>query len=146
MSNSGSGVANSNALHAAAGGGHLSVVETLLPYSDPKSRDSIALRMAAVNGQMDVVAFLIPHSDPKTRHSEALCWALEQGHMDVVDVLWDASDPKDALWYMKKQGFPSDTVFYIKERLMADKSRAELNNGLQPLLGEKCKTTPKHKM
>ena len=98
--------------------------------------------MAAINGRKDVVSLLIPHSEPKARHSEALCLAAEQGH-------WDVSDPKDALWYLKKQGFAREVFLPIEERLLvdeADEMRAELNSELRNVLDGKPKNARKQKM
>ncbi len=82
------------ALRLAAGNGHLEIVKLLLPASDPKADDSLALQWAAMNGHLEVVKLLLPVSDPRANNSSALRWSAMNGHLEVAKLLLPVSDPR----------------------------------------------------
>lgn len=72
------------ALVAAAGRGHLDVVQELIPLCDPKAQGGAALDAAACGGHLDVVRQLIPVSVPAGSNGSALVSAASGGHAHVL--------------------------------------------------------------
>ena len=92
------------ALHEAAWGGHLDIVEYLVGSGadvNAKYNDgSTALHKAAWEGHLDVVEFLVgAGADVHARTNggqTALHWAADDGHLDVVEFLVGAGAAVDA--------------------------------------------------
>lgn len=85
------------ALNFAALMGRDREVAILIPFSDPKTRNSHAFRSALGTKHKKCVTLLIPVSDVTVEDCFALECALFYQWNDVVDILWPLSDPKKVL-------------------------------------------------
>lgn len=86
------GAMESWAFRAAARQGHLKIVQTLLPYSEPRAEQSQALIRAIEAGHTDVALFLVPHSDLAVRDFYPLQCALKHNLTPLVRELLPFSD------------------------------------------------------
>lgn len=81
------------AIEAAAGNGHLDVVQLLCPYCSVYV-SSLAIPPAAKNGHLDIVQFLcsVRGVDPTIWYNDAVIRAAEHGHLEVVRFLCSLRD------------------------------------------------------
>lgn len=80
------------AVHWAAYNKHIACLQYLVQHADIQ-QNSWAMIAAASEGCEDIVGVLLPFSEPKTANSLALRLALNNNHWDCVSILKDGSDP-----------------------------------------------------
>lgn len=78
----------------------VSLLEWLIPLSDPKFNDSEPLYVAARNKCEQTVALLIPVSNPRIRESRALKTAAAYGSLPIIKMLIPVSDVKNSNDYL----------------------------------------------
>lgn len=137
------------ALAEAAGDGLLSMVELLIPVSDPTYQHSQALRFAAENNHLECVRALISVSDPKSQNSAAIVAMLHHTNQEGVDLLFDVSDPQALLdsqqtvqWAMMARQNNNFDLKGIIERAEAAAERDRLMKGI----GEQKSASEKRKI
>lgn len=125
------------ALDMAAHGGHVEIVQCLLPWCERKDLDGVLLnacvqghthvvaclvaakalkhynsplQWAAKYGHTEIVAILLPVSNPLAESSLALRWAVQHGHIHVIQQLIAHSDCQKVLKELKRNGYETSVL------------------------------------
>ena len=125
------------ALATATRSGSLSVAAFLLDHVDAKQHESIFLRFAAEINNFEMVKLLLPFSDPKAKNSEAFRLGVLKGNEKIVDLLWDVSTAEEVLKNFKERGLAPKDYKILTTRLKIEKDQKELTKKLAPMMSKK---------
>lgn len=150
------------ALDTAAHGGHVEIVQCLLPWCERKDLDGVLLnacvqghthvvaclveaqalkhynsplQWAAKYGHTEIVAILLPVSNPLAESSLALQWAVQHGHIHVIQQLIAHSDCQKVLKELKRNGFDPSVLEneMQKQRLLREVETIEKPVGVRKM-------------
>lgn len=122
---------NSWALVSAAKNGHAHCVKLLIPVSDPNADGAHALLAAVERNRLECVKLLLPVSSALHYDSDALQIAACKGYTALVDLLFEHSNAQDALTHLQFNLADEPQVWAYLEDKVAQQQRTMLYGAIE---------------